>query len=115
MYPQRELIQLAVHKAALRRKIALRRAGWREAGAVVAQPWAWLDRALSFGRKLSPWIKFGALPLAFLLRRTFFPRSGFLPSILRWGPLVFSAARGLGFAFLRGAPPAKSPDVRPKG
>ncbi len=98
MYPDRELTRLAVHKAALRRDIALRRAQCAEAAARVAQPLAWLDRMLAFWRRLPPLAQFAAVPLGFLVTRTVFPRLKILGSLVRWSPLVFGAVRGISSA-----------------
>jgi hypothetical protein len=98
MYPQRELTRLAAHKAALRWDIALHRAQCAAAAARVAQPLAWLDRMLAFWRRLSPFALFAAVPLGFLVQRTVFPRSKILGSLMRWGPLLFGAVRGIGAA-----------------
>lgn len=95
MYPDRELTRLAARKAALRRDIALRRAQCAEAAARVAQPLAWLDRMLAFWRRLSPLAQFAVVPLGFLVKRTVFPRLKILGSLVRWGPLVFAAVRGI--------------------
>jgi hypothetical protein len=98
MYPQSELARLAACKVAMRRRIARRRIQWEENGAVVARPLVWLDRMQAAVRKLSPWIKFGAVPLGFLLRRSLFPRLKFLGPLLRWSPLLVPVARGVGLA-----------------
>ncbi len=95
MYPQRELRHLAFHKAALHRRIGRRRAECAAAATGVAQPLAWLDRALTFWRRLSPFTKFAAVPLGFLLKRTLSPRLKLLGSLVKWAPLVLSAVRGL--------------------
>ena len=98
MYPQRELTRLAAHKAAVRRDIALRRAQCAGAVARVAQPLAWLDRMLALWRQLSPLAQFAAVPLGFFVTRSVFPRSRILNSLVRWGPLVFGAVRGISSA-----------------
>jgi hypothetical protein len=103
MHTQRELIALAASKAALRRRIAAQRAQCAGAIARAAEPLAWLDSALASWRKLSPWLKFAALPLGVLLNRTVAPRSRVLGTLLRWGPLVFGAVRGLAGARSRAA------------
>jgi hypothetical protein len=95
MYPDRELTRLAARKAVLRWDIALRRVQCVEAAARVAQPLAWLDRMLAFWRQLSPLAQFAAVPLGFLVQRTVFPRLKILRSLVRWGPLVFGAVRGI--------------------
>ena len=95
MYPDRELTRLAAYKAALRRGIALRRAQCAVAAARVAQPLEWLDRMLAFWRRLSPLVKFVALPLGFLLKRSLAPRTRILGTLLRWGPPVLGAVWSL--------------------
>jgi hypothetical protein len=95
MYPDRELTRLAAYKAALRRGIALRRAQCAVAAARVAQPLEWLDRMLAFWRRLSPLVKFAALPLGFLLKRSLAPRTRVLGTLLRWGPPVLGAVWSL--------------------
>ncbi len=104
MYPQRELIRLAAHKAALRRDITLRRAQCAEAAAALARPLAWLDRALAFARRLTPVAALVALPLGCLVTRTAVSRVKFL------GALSLGAVRGLGSAFRTCFGPAKSSD-----
>jgi hypothetical protein len=98
MYPQPQLSRLAAHKVALRRGIALRRAQCAEAAARIAQPVEWLDRMLALMRRISPLVKFAAVPLGFLAARTVFPRRKLLGSLARWSPLVLGAVRGLGAA-----------------
>ena len=101
MYPDRELIRLAAHKAALRRDIALRRAQCIVAAARIARPLAWLDRVMIFWRRLSPFAKFAAVPLVFFVQRAVAPRRGILGSLARWGPLVFGAVRAISSAAKR--------------
>jgi hypothetical protein len=98
MYPQRELIRLAAHKAAVRRRIADHRAECAEAAARVAQPLAWLDRALAFWRRVSPLALIAAVPLGFLIKRTASPRLKLFGMLMKWGPMVFGAARSIGAA-----------------
>ena len=95
MYPESELIRLAGHKAALRRDIAWRREQMAGAAARVARPLAWLDRAVAFWRRLSPFTQLAALPLGFALKRAVFPRVKLLGPLMRWAPLVFGAVRGV--------------------
>ena len=95
MYPDRELTRLAAYKAALRRDIALRRTQCVEAAARVARPLEWLDRMLAYWRRLSPFVKFAALPLGFLLKRSLAPRPRVLGTLLRWGPPVLGIVRDL--------------------
>ncbi len=95
MYSDRELTRLALHKAALRHRIAMQRTQCVEAAARVAQPLAWLDRVVAFWHRLSPYAQFAAVPLGFLAQRAVFPRRRILGSLLRWGPLVVGAVRGI--------------------
>ena len=98
MYPDRELTRLAARKVALRRDIALHRAQCAAAAARVVQPLEWLDRALAFWRQLSPLARFAAVPAGLLVHRFVFPRRRILRTLVRWGPLVFGAARVVGRA-----------------
>ena len=109
MYPKRELIRLAVHKAALRRDIALRRHQCVQAAAGVAQPLVWLDRVVAIWRQLSPLTLLAAVPLGWIFKRTVSPRLKFLGALARWGPLVVSAVRGINSAVRTRFRPAGSP------
>ncbi len=95
MHPDRELTRLAAHKAARRRDIALHRAQCAGAAARALQPVAWLDHKLVLWRQLSPIAKFVAVPLGMLLKRSSSPRPRMLGTLLRWGPIVLGAVRGL--------------------
>ncbi|SDS13715.1 hypothetical protein [Opitutus sp. GAS368] len=95
MYSHRELIRLAVHKTALRRRIASRRATCAAAAARVLAPVAWLERMLALGRKLAPFAPLAAVPLGFLLKRSPAAKPRLLGTLLRWGPVLFGAVRGL--------------------
>lgn len=99
MYPRRELIRLGVHKAALRRRIARHRADCVASAAAVAQPLEWLDRAVAFWRRLSPFAMIAAVPLGFLIKRTRSPNLKLIGTIVKWAPIVFGAVRGVGAAF----------------
>ena len=94
MYPHRGLIRLAVHKGALRRRIARQRTECAAAAARLTQPVAWLDRMLALWRRFAPFAPLAAVPLGFLLKRAIAPRAGLLDKLLRWGPVVFGAVRG---------------------
>ena len=95
MYPQRELIRLATHKAAMRRNIGRQRAQCTAAAAQVLRPLEWLERMRSFWRRLSPFAHLAAVPLSFLVPLRAHPRLKILGSFLRWGPLVFRAVRAI--------------------
>ncbi len=109
MYPDRELNRLAAHKAALRQRIARRRAQCTAAAARVAQPFAWLDRLRAFWRRLPVFAQLAAGPLGAVVQRAAFPRRKFLGSLLRWGPLVLGGIRGLGAAVKSRAASAATP------
>ena len=105
MYPDRELIRLAAHKVVLRRNIAARRRECVEAAAGVLEPLAWLDRMLALWKKFAP---FAAVPLGFLVTRAVAPRLKILRSVMRWGPLVVGAVRGIRSIFKSGFGAEKS-------
>ena len=90
MYPDRELRRLALHKAAVRRRIARHRAECAAAAVRVTRPLAWLERLLTLWRKLAP---FAAVPLGLLVTRSVTRRSKILGTLTRWGPLALGAAR----------------------
>lgn len=95
MYPDQELRRLAAYKVALRRDIGCHRAQCAEAARRVTQPLAWLQRMLAWCRRFSSLAPFAAVPLGFLLKRVVFRRLKGLGWLMRWGPLVFSAVRGI--------------------
>jgi hypothetical protein len=95
MYPQRELSLLAAHKAELRRDIAFRRAQCALAAAQVVKPLEWLDRAVGFWRRLSPFTKLAAVPLGFLAKRALFPKGKILGALVRWSPMIFGVVRSV--------------------
>ena len=101
MYPHRELIRLDTHKTVLRLRIARRRAECAAAAAGVMQPVAWLDRMLVLWRRVAPFAPFAAVPLGFLLKRAAAPRRSVLGALLRWGPVMLGAVRGLAGARAR--------------
>lgn len=93
MYPDAELTRLAAHKAALRRRIAARRADCAEALQRVAQPLAVLDRIRDLWRRVAPLARMLALPVGLLFARSVPSRTGFFGRVLRWTPIVFAAWR----------------------
>jgi hypothetical protein len=93
MYPQGELTALAARKAALHRRIAYHRAQCQLASAGLAQPLQWADRGLALWRRLSPYFKVAAVPLALLVKKKLFPRTALLSSLLRFAPAAFSMFR----------------------
>ena len=89
MYPHRELIRLAMHKGALRRRITMQRMQCAEAAAHLAQPFGWLDRVVAFWRKLSSDASVAAVPVGLLAVSAIFPRVKMLRPLLQWGPFLF--------------------------
>ena len=101
MHPDSDLVRLASHKAALRRSIARHRAQGASALTRLARPIVWLDQGVDAWRRLSPWAKFAAVPLGFLLKRSTARPPRLLGTLLRWAPGVLGAARRI-FAGRRG-------------
>lgn len=93
MYPAEELNRIAMHKVALRHRIAVRRAQCIENFSQASRPLEWLDRMLAYWRKLSPFARFAAVPLGFLVKRKIFPRTKMIGSLFRWGPILLAALR----------------------
>ena len=108
MYPQRELRRLAIQKASLQRAIAVRRQECSAAAARAARPLEWLDRMLGLWRQFAPMLRIAAVPLGFFGARKLFPRLNFITKLVRWGPLVISAVRGINVALKGRAGPADS-------
>ena len=95
MYPDRELIGLALHRKILRRRIARRRSECIAAATQLARPIAWLDRVVAFWRKLSPIAQIALPSLGALAARKIFSGHKILNLALRWGPWVVGAVREL--------------------
>jgi hypothetical protein len=98
MYPDRELIRLDSHKTAIRLRIARRRHACAAAAARVLQPLAWADRLVTLWHRFSPFAALAAVPLGLLFKRAAAPRASVLGTVLRWGPVLFGAVRGLAAA-----------------
>lgn len=111
MYPSEELNQLARRKVVLRGSIAVNR--WRCVSSAhrLAQPLEWVDRGMDLWQRLSPLIKFGALPIGLLFKRSALPKSsvlGGIGSLLKWAPTILSAFRA--FKGMRSQTPAPNSD-----
>src|SRR4051812_48178477 len=109
MYPSEELDQLARRKVILRGSIAVNRFRCVVSAKRVAAPLHWVDRGLDQWRKISPFLKFGALPLGFIFKKTVFPKSkmfGSLGTLLKFAPAAFGAFRA--FKSMRSGPPSSS-------
>jgi hypothetical protein len=100
MYPRQELTILAARKAALLDLIAARREVCADAAARAARPLEIIDGGIARWRRLSPLVKFAAIPLGLLLKRSLGRRARMLGGLMRWGPIVVGAVRG--FAGARG-------------
>ncbi|TSJ76969.1 hypothetical protein [Rariglobus hedericola] len=62
----------------------------------VLRPVTWLEQAYAQWKAISPIVKFGAIPLGFLLKKKVFPKSGGLISgLFRWGPTAFSLFKSM--------------------
>jgi hypothetical protein len=94
MYPGKELTILAAKKAALLDRIYVRREICAEAAARASRPLEILDSGIARWRRLSPLVKFAAIPLGLLLKRSLGRRARVLGGLMRWGPIVVGAVRG---------------------
>jgi hypothetical protein len=95
MYPHRELIQLAAHKAALQHRISSHRTQCVGAATRIVRPIEWIDGILAFIRRISPLARLATLPLGVLLHHAAGPRLQHWGVLLKWAPLLFGALRGL--------------------
>jgi hypothetical protein len=104
MYPHRELRRLAAHKAALRQRIAARRAQCTVLAGRALRPLAWVDRARALWRRVAPFagLALGALGLAARHRES--ATSSWPARLLRWIPSVLGAVRSVRRAW---APPVR--------
>jgi len=97
MYPKVDLEILGQRKADLMDRIRSRRADVEVDFDAVMRPVLWAENAYAKWKEISPFVKFAALPLGFLLKRKVFPQSGgIISGLFRWAPLavnVFKAMR----------------------
>ncbi len=98
MYPQGELIHLARHKRALRRRLARQRTECAEAAGWLLRPVAWVDRALTHCRRVFPLFNLGARLLGLLATRAQPARFRVLTALFRWGGLLLGTWRIFGAA-----------------
>lgn len=82
--------RLAVQKAELRARIALRRSQCRESVEQVLRPLAWLDRIRDFWRQVSPLAKLVFQPPG---GATGIKSTHWSGVLFRWAPLVLGALR----------------------
>lgn len=95
MYPHGELTRLLDRKAELRRRIAVSRLACMIDAAEVTRPLAWLDQVAATWRGMRPLVRLAAVPLGLWLLRSFRRRFRVVSTVLRWGPLVLGALRGV--------------------
>jgi len=93
VYPGRELSEAAAAKAALRARIARRRAETVAVAARAVRPLVWIDRARARWRQLSPLVRLAAVPLGWWAARAVGSSRSRLGRLLRWGPVLFRFAR----------------------
>ncbi len=98
MYPTRDLNELAGLKAAMRRRIAYRRAACARHAGRALRPLHWVDHALAQWRRLGPLTRFVAGPIGLWLVRALTRRHKLAGRMLRWGPMIWSVVRGFGQA-----------------
>jgi hypothetical protein len=106
MYPAGELTALAARKDFLRRHIALRRVVTILSAQRVLRPVRVADRLWAEWRRLSPFFKLAAGPLAAVFGRSVFRKRRLVGSLFRWGPVLAGLWRG--FARAR-REPAETP------
>lgn len=101
MYPAAELIALEARKLQLRQKIAVGRLECAADAAVLARPIDLIDRTVAQVRRIAPYAKVAAVPLAILLQRRLMHRGkqkssraqGMMAQAFKWMPALLSAAR----------------------
>ena len=96
MHPKRELIQLAAHKAVLRRSITHHRLGFAAAVDPILQPLQWFDRARASLRRLAPFAPLALIVFGFFQRRRSVGPSRSRGRLFHWGRVLRFTARGLG-------------------
>lgn len=105
MYPSRDLADLATRKSILQARIAVRRWECVAAAAQLARPIATIDRGVEMWRKISPFVKFAAVPGGFLFARflggrrgstTAAGKRGKLGTVLAALPLIMRGVRLVG-------------------
>jgi hypothetical protein len=120
MYPSGELTRLAQRKSVIQARIAVRR--WETAAAVldVARPIAYIDRAIELWRRVSPFLKFLAVPAGIMVTRMLTRRKrphaprrkGKIAMLLTVLPLIFRGlkmAKALQTAYAAGRASSKTP------
>ena len=91
MYPHRQLMALAEAKAALQRRISLRRTECTVLAGRVVRPLAWFERARCLWRKLATYAGLAALPAGAIARRALLPRFRLGRLFLSWSPAILHA------------------------
>jgi hypothetical protein len=96
VYPERQLADLAVRKAIVQARIAVRREECvRAASALAAGPVALADRALGLWRSIPQGVKAVGIPLAILAAAVIVRRTGKarLTALLRVAPVILQTVR----------------------
>lgn len=94
MYPTGELNSLAARKDLLRRHIALRRVVTILSAQRALRPVRVADRLWAEWRRLSPFLRLAAGPLAALFGRGLARKRRVIGSLIRWGPALAGLWRG---------------------
>ncbi len=95
MYPSGELSLIAIHKSMLRVRIAQRRRQCAEAGAVIARPFHFIDRARAQWRSIAPIAKVVGIPLTAFFARKFLGKATKLAVFVKMAPLAMRTARAV--------------------
>ena len=93
MYPAGDLRQLAERKRELCERAVRDRAQLAAHAANLARPVVLADRAIDLWRRMSPWIKYVALPAGVFARRPVVRQLQRVPRFLRWAPVALRAIR----------------------
>lgn len=99
MYPHQELTRLMAYKAALRQRIATRRAHCAVLAGRALRPLAWADRALALWRQYAPLAGLALGALGFAARRRETAPPSWPARLLRWAPSILGAVRAVRRAF----------------
>jgi len=93
MYPAGDLKRLAERKRRLCARAVINRAELSAHAANLARPVVLADRAIALWHRMSPWVKYVALPAGLLARRPVVRQLSRVPRFLRWAPVALRAVR----------------------
>lgn len=108
MYPAGDLKRLAGRKRRLCERAVANRAELAAHAANLSRPVVLADRAVDLWRRMSPWIKYLALPAGLLARRPVARQFARVPRLLRWAPLALRMVRLFRDVAAAAAPPSAS-------